>query len=87
MTPVAKRMTAAEKANAARLRDLKHLAEVAVSRPSRGSESSVSVTRNAKGQWQFAVEVAHADPNEAYSNACDIAEALNGRFPYQNGAE
>lgn len=82
-----RKATPAEKANAARLRDLKHLAEVAVSRPSRGSESSVSVTRNAKGQWQFAVEVNHHDANEAYRKACELAEALDQKFPFQNGGE
>ena len=79
--------TAAEKANAARLRDLKHLAEVAIGRPLRGSESSVSVTRNAKGQWQFSVEISHADPNVAHEQACAVAEALAVRFPYDNGGE
>ena len=83
----ARKSTAAEKATAARLRDLKHIAEVAISRPSRGSESSVSVTRNAKGQWQFSLEITHPDVNIARDTAIAVAQQLEEAFPFNNGGE
>lgn len=42
----------------------------------------VEITRNAKGDFQFSVKVAHDDPNIARDTAMAISDQLEERYPY-----
>jgi hypothetical protein len=48
--------------------------------------SSVEISRNAKGEMQFAVKVAHADPHEAEKIATAQASRLRAMYPMADGA-
>jgi hypothetical protein len=50
-----------------------------------GSDSSVTLTRNAKGVAQFEVIVRHADPAEARRIATVVYDDLVFRYPHPNG--
>jgi len=56
--------------------------EALVSRPSAGAESSVSMTRNAKGAVQFEVVVRDVNPRVAQQNAVVLFLELDKAFPY-----
>jgi hypothetical protein len=47
-----------------------------------GYESTVGLTRNAKGITQIDVVVRNADPNEAYRTARSLYGALAQLYPY-----
>jgi len=66
---------------------MRMLGEIALAQAARKAEptSKTNITRNAAGQWQFSVEVAHADPFEATTAALKIAEILKAAYPRQNG--
>jgi hypothetical protein len=49
------------------------------------AQSSVSLTRNAKGDMQFEVKAYHADPREAEQTAKEIAARLRATFPMADG--
>ena len=66
-------------------RDQTELLRAMTTRAPRGSETSVTITRNAKLQYQFSVEVAHADCNVARDTAIAIADQLEERFPADGG--
>jgi hypothetical protein len=44
-------------------------------------ESSVEITRNAKGDFQFAVTVRAGDAEQAYTQAVALADNLVARYP------
>ena len=44
-------------------------------------ESSVEITRNAKGAIQFSVTVRDADPEHAYTVAVELAERIEAQYP------
>ncbi len=58
------------------------MAELLATRPLRGGESSVDITRNAKGLPQFAVSVQHIDPREAMRVAQELYDELERLYPY-----
>src|SRR5438046_1491753 len=47
--------------------------------------SSVELSRNAKGEMQFTVKVAHVDPHEAETVAKNIAARLRATYPMNDG--
>jgi hypothetical protein len=49
------------------------------------AQSSVSLTRNAKGDVQFEAKVYDADPFEAERKAKEIAARLRATFPMHDG--
>lgn len=49
------------------------------------AESSVELSRNAKGEMQFSAKVYDADPHEAARVAKAIAAELRASFPMANG--
>jgi len=56
--------------------------ELALTRPPQAAESSVTLSRNAKGVAQFEVVIRHADPDVAFK-ACRVAyDALCLAYPY-----
>ena len=52
-----------------------------------GYESSVTLTRNAKGLTQFEVVVRDPDPNAAYRKGRELYDALEQLYPYPNGTK
>ena len=58
----------------------------ALSRPLAATESSATISRNAKGVAQFEVVVRGIDPFECASTAQTIYEQLAQDFPYPLGA-
>jgi hypothetical protein len=53
--------------------------------PERDPQSSVDISRNARGEMQFSVKVYHANPTEAKKIALDIADNLRTVFPMADG--
>jgi len=49
------------------------------------SESSVELTRNAKGEMQFSAKVYDGDPLEAERLAKEIANRLRSTYPMRDG--
>lgn len=48
-------------------------------------ESSVTITRNAKGVVQFEVTIRHTDPVQADAIARNFFASLERAYPYPNG--
>lgn len=57
----------------------------ALSRKPAEPESSVTITRNAKGVFQFEVTVRGADVDDCYVRAGIITEKLIAGYPYPSG--
>jgi len=47
-----------------------------------GQGATVEISRNAKGDYQFAVKVSDDDPNRAYEIAHTLADTLAADYPY-----
>lgn len=58
---------------------------LAILHPQAQAQSSVSGTRNAKGEMQFDVKVYDADPYEAARIMREIADSLRGAYPMSDG--
>lgn len=50
-------------------------------------EHTIDVSRNAKGQWQFAVAIRGTDAQAVLDEAVTIARQLEQQFPFGNGGE
>lgn len=86
MTPVRK-ATPAEKANAARLRDLKHTVELLLTRPSRDSDS-ISGGRNSRGEPVFEVKFYRQEGEtreQLQARWQEAVETMAARYPLSSG--
>lgn len=75
-------------AEAPRLTPTQRLHEVTMASLARRAaepESSVEITRNAKGAIQFTVTVRDTDPEHAYTVAMGLAERITKEYPSVNG--
>ena len=62
--------------------DQQHAALMAALTKTSGQGATVEISRNAKGDYQFAVKVSDDDPATALANAEKIAAALEEMYPY-----
>lgn len=75
----------AEKAEAGRMPTKADLAWLDATQERTLSESSVELSRNAKGEMQFTAKVYAADPLEAERLAKEIVNRLRAVYPMSNG--
>jgi len=62
--------------------DQQHAALMAALTKTSGQGATVEISRNAKGDYQFAVKVSDDDPGQAYKIATAISDQLAADYPY-----
>jgi len=66
--------------------DQQHEALIAALTKTSGQGATVEISRNAKGDYQFAVKVSDDNPSTALANARTIAGTLEKMYPYGDKA-
>jgi len=66
--------------------DQQHAALMAALTKTSGQGATVEISRNAKGDYQFAVKVSDDNPSTALANARTIAGTLEKMYPYGDQA-
>lgn len=83
-----RKATPAEKANAARLRDLKHVLDAIIKRPVREGTDSISVGRNSGGRPVFDVKFYARDGETTEQHEDRLmatVDRLAARYPLETG--